>query len=47
MSNATEFGKGLDAWVTAQSDPNSAPAKLMARFRECNTSESRAGYFTR
>jgi hypothetical protein len=43
-SSAEAFGKGLDAWVTAQSDPNSAPAKLMARFRECTTSESRAGY---
>jgi hypothetical protein len=47
MSSAEAFGKGLDAWTTAQSDPNSGPAKLMARFRECTTSESRAGYFTR
>ena len=47
ISNAEAFGKGLDAWVTAQSDPNSAAAKLAARFRECMTSESRAGYFTR
>ena len=47
MSNAEAFGKGLDAWSTAQADPNSGPAKLMARFRECTTSESRAGYFTR
>ena len=47
ISNAEAFGKGLDAWVSAQSDPNSAPAKLMARFRACTTSESRAGYFTR
>ena len=45
-TSAEAFGKGLDAWVTAQSDPNSAPAKLMARFRECTTSESRAGYRT-
>ena len=47
ISNAEAFGKGLDAWSSAQSDPNSGPAKLMARFRECTTSESRAGYFTR
>jgi hypothetical protein len=47
ISSAEAFGKGLDAWTTAQSDPNSGPAKLMARFRECTTSESRAGYFTR
>ncbi len=47
MSSAEAFGKGLDAWSAAQSDPNSGPAKLMARFRECTTSDSRAGYFTR
>ena len=47
VSTAEAFGKGFDAWVAAQSDPNSAPAKLMARFRECTASESRAGYFTR
>jgi len=47
ISSAEAFGKGFDAWVAAQSDPNSAPAKLMARFRECSTSDSRAGYFTR
>jgi hypothetical protein len=47
ISNAEAFGKGLDAWSSAQSDPNSVPAKLMARFRECATNESRAGYFTR
>jgi hypothetical protein len=47
MANAEGFGKGLDAWTAAQADPNSGPAKLMARFRECSSSESRAGYFTR
>ena len=47
IANAEAFGKGLDAWTSAQSDANSGPAKLMARFRECMTSESRAGYFTR
>jgi hypothetical protein len=40
-------GKGLDAWMSAQSDPNSGPAMLMARFRECVTNQSRAGYITR
>jgi hypothetical protein len=43
-ANAEAFGKGLDAWVAAQADSNSAPAKLMARFNECATGESRSGY---
>jgi hypothetical protein len=47
IANAEAFGKGLDAWSAAQADPNSGPAKLMARFRECASSESRAGYYTR
>jgi hypothetical protein len=47
ISSAEAFGKGLDAWTSAQSDPNSGPAKLMARFRECSSAEGRAGYFTR
>jgi hypothetical protein len=47
ISDAEAFGKGLDAWMSAQSDPNSGPAMLMARFRECVTNQSRAGYFTR
>jgi len=47
ISNAEAFGKGLDAWMSAQSDPNSGPAMLMARFRECVTNQSRAGYITR
>ena len=45
-ANAEAFGKGLDAWMGAQSDPNSVPAKLMARLRECTSVESRAGYRT-
>jgi hypothetical protein len=45
-ANAEAFGKGLDAWTAAQADSNSAPAKLMARFRECSTSESRAAFKT-
>ena len=44
--NVEAFGKGFDAWAGAQSDPNSGPAKLMARFRECTTISSRAGYVT-
>ena len=47
ISNAEAFGKGLDAWMSAQSDPTSAPAKLMARFRECTTNQSRTGYVSR
>ena len=47
ISNAEAFGKGLDAWMSAQSDPNSGPAKLMARFRECTTNQSRTGYVSR
>jgi hypothetical protein len=47
IANAEAFGKGLDAWSAAQADENSGPAKLMARFRECSSSESRAGYYTR
>jgi hypothetical protein len=44
VANAEAFGKGLDAWTAAQADPNSLPAKLMARFRECTTNVSRAGF---
>ena len=45
-ANAEAFGKGLDEWNAAQADANSAPAKLMARFRECTSISSRAGYAT-
>jgi phospholipase/lecithinase/hemolysin len=45
-ANAEAFGKGLDDWNAAQADANSGPAKLMARFRECTTASSRAGYVT-
>jgi hypothetical protein len=45
-ANAEAFGKGLDDWNAAQADTNSGPAKLMARFRECTTASSRAGYVT-
>jgi len=46
ISNAEAFGKGLDTWAAAQSDPDSVPSKLVARFRECVTNVSRAGYKT-
>ena len=46
IANAEAFGKGLDAWNAAQSDPSSTPSKLMARFRECTTNQSRAGFMT-
>lgn len=46
IANAQAFGKGLDAWNAAQSDPNSVPAKLTARFRECVVNQSRAGFMT-
>lgn len=46
IANAEAFGKGLDAWTAAQSDPNSLPAKLMARLRECTVNQSRAGFLT-
>jgi phospholipase/lecithinase/hemolysin len=45
-ANAEAFGRGLDAWNAAQADPNSAPSKLMARFRECSTNSSRGGFMT-
>jgi hypothetical protein len=45
-ANAEAFGKGLDEWNAAQADANSGPAKLMARFRECTSSSSRAGFMT-
>jgi len=46
IANAEAFGKGLDAWNAAQSDPNSLPSKLIARFRECTVNQSRAGFMT-
>ena len=46
IAYAESFGKGLDAWNAAQSDPNSLPSKLMARFRECTVNQSRAGFMT-
>jgi hypothetical protein len=42
--DAASFGKAWDAWRNDQSDPNSMPAKLWARFQACGTNLSRRGY---
>jgi hypothetical protein len=44
IKSAEAFGKGLDAWRAAQADPNSTAAQLMARLRQCTTTESRGGF---
>ncbi len=45
--NAEAFGKAWDAWRDAQTDSNSVPAKLAARFSECGApSEERRSYDT-
>jgi len=43
-ANAAAFGKAWDAWRDAQSDANSTPAKLQARFSECEDNITRHGY---
>lgn len=46
-ADGTTFGKAYDAWVAAQSDANSVPARLMARFEACEaTSPTRHAYLT-
>jgi hypothetical protein len=42
--DAATFGAAWDAWRDAQSDPDSTPAKLQARFDKCSTTLSRSGY---
>jgi hypothetical protein len=42
--NAATFGAAWDAWRDGQSDANSTPAKLQARFNECVTNKTRSGY---
>ncbi|MGA9574486.1 MAG: hypothetical protein WBS20_11125 [Lysobacterales bacterium] len=42
--NAAAFGAAWDTWRDAQSDPDSVPAKLMARLRNCSENLSRSGY---
>lgn len=43
-ANAATFGKAWDAWRDAQSDANSVPAKLQARFATCSSNTTRNGY---
>jgi len=42
--NAAAFGKAWDTWRDAQSDPDSTPAKLWARFQACSVNLGRWGY---
>jgi hypothetical protein len=42
--DAATFGKVWDTWRNAQSDPDSTPSKLWARFLECEVNVSRRGY---
>lgn len=43
-ADAATFGKAWDTWRDAQADPNSAPAKLQARFSKCSENIGRRGY---
>ena len=43
-ANAATFGKAWDTWRNAQSQPDSVPAKLMSRFRNCSTNIGRRSY---
>jgi len=43
-ADAASFGKAWDAWRDALDDPNSTPAKLWARFIECEENLGRRGY---
>ena len=43
-ANAAAFGKAWDAWRDAQSDMDSVPAKLQARFSACEDNLGRRGY---
>lgn len=43
-ASAAAFGNAWDVWRNGQSDPNSVPAKLSARFAACSTNVSRRGY---
>ena len=42
--DAATFGKAWDTWRDAQSDPDSTPAKLWARFQACSLNVGRWGY---
>ncbi len=43
-ANAAAFGKAWDSWRDALANPDSAPAKLWARFSACSTNVNRSGY---
>lgn len=43
-ANAAAFGTAWDAWRDAQSDMDSVPAKLQARFSVCTENVGRRGY---
>ncbi len=43
-ADAAAFGKAWDIWRDAQANPESVPAKLQARFSECEESLGRRGY---
>jgi hypothetical protein len=42
--DAAAFGKAWDAWRDALGDSESTPAKLAARFQECNVNLGRRSY---
>jgi hypothetical protein len=43
-ANAASFGKTWDVWRDALDDPESEPAKLWARFLDCEENLGRRGY---
>lgn len=43
-ADAATFGKAWDTWRDAQGNPDSAPAKLQARFAKCSENIGRRGY---
>ena len=43
-ADTASFGKAWDAWRDTQSDPNSTPAKLQARFTQCQEITGRSSY---
>lgn len=43
-ADAATFGKAWDTWRDALSDEDSVPAKLQARFSECETNLRRVSY---
>lgn len=45
-ADAETFGKAWDAWRDALSNPDSVPAKLWARFQECEVNLNRSGFDT-